>query len=385
MADPKGDDPFPPGHVVKATEDNPFPPGHVVKETNAKPAREKNKLMTPVVAENRRQSMQRISVLAVEALQREELHERQLEEASHAESSVADDASPPDSPKSEKRSGSILGVTPTTLPMEVLMALEEKILLEQQSNRFETSTERKTLIIFDWDDTLFPSTWLRSEWKPLCRLWFKTPLKQDDNKRRKLMRKVGILASRVLEKAKTLGEVVMITNAQRPWLTRSADLFMEDIVPSLTKPPVPVYYAMETMKELEYDEDEADIPMDEAWEMHYTEGKRRCMSQQVEEKFAERMTNRNIISIGDGVFEQKALAEVRTIEENRRRRNGIKVNLTIKTLRLLDCPSLDELCEELTIILNWLPKIVEYGESFDMSFESQDVQEIHDKLFGNTK
>ena len=45
------------------------------------------------------------------------------------------------------------------------------------------------------------------------------------------MRKVGILASRVLEKAKTLGEVVMITNAQRPWLTRSADLFMEDIVP----------------------------------------------------------------------------------------------------------------------------------------------------------
>ena len=52
---------------------------------------------------------------------------------------------------------------------QVLMALEEKILLEQQSNRFETSTERKTLIIFDWDDTLFPSTWLRSEWKPLCR------------------------------------------------------------------------------------------------------------------------------------------------------------------------------------------------------------------------
>ena len=50
---------------------------------------------------------------------------------------------------------------------------------------------------------------------------------------------------------------------------------------ALTSPAVPVYYAMETMKELEYDEDDNDIPLDEAWEMHYTEGKRRCMSIQV--------------------------------------------------------------------------------------------------------
>jgi hypothetical protein len=358
-----------------------------VKESNAKPAREKTLLDTPVASANRRSSMQRISVLALEASEREELAEKA------ADPSVADEASSaPDSPKSEaavpaapQARPSILGIQPTTLPMEVLAALEEKILTEQASKAFETSKERKTLIVFDWDDTLFPSTWLRSEWKPLCKLWFKTPLKQDDVKRRKLMKKVGALAYKVLEKAKTLGEVVMITNAQRPWLTRSADLFMSDVVPALQNPPVPVFYAMETMKELEYDEDEADFPLDEAWEMHYTEGKRRTMSQQVEATFAERVTNRNIISIGDGVYEQKALAEVRTIEENRRRRNGIKVNLTIKTLRLLDCPSLDELCEELTIILNWLPKIVEYGESFDLSFESQDVQEIHDKLFGTSK
>ena len=61
---------------------------------------------------------------------------------------------------------------------------------------------------------------------------------------------------------------------------------MSEIVPSLTSPSqIPVYYAMETMKELEYDEDEADHPLDEAWEMHYTEGKRRCMSIQVRGSF----------------------------------------------------------------------------------------------------
>ena len=145
---------------------------------------------------------------------------------------------------------------------------------------------------------------------------------------------------------------------------------------------MPVHYAMETIGDLVYDEADAeDIPLDEAWEMHYTEAKRRVMSKQVEEHFAERVTERNIISIGDGVYEQHALAEIRTIEANRRRRAGMKVHLAIKSLRLMTAPSLDDLCDQLAILLAWLPRVVDYGGSFDASFEeSGQIEELFAKL-----
>merc|ERR1712196_395218 len=98
--------------------------------------------------------------------------------------------------------------------------------------------------------------------------------------------------------------------------------------------PLDVFYALETMPELEYDEGDTDDVMDEKAMHHYTEGKRRVMSTQVEKYFTDAHLSRNIISLGDGEYERDALMEIRTIEQNRRRRGG-KVNLMLKTIKML--------------------------------------------------
>ena len=82
--------------------------------------------------------------------------------------------------------------------------------------------------------------------------------------------------------------------------------------------------------------------MDEKAFYHYTEGKRRVMSQQVEKCFTDAHLSRNIISLGDGDFEREALREIRTIEQNRRRRSGEKVKIMLKTIKMLDDPTVDD-------------------------------------------
>jgi hypothetical protein len=231
--------------------------------------------------------------------------------------------------------------------------------------------EKRTLIIFDWDDTLFPTTALRDHWKPKCKTWFKTALPWRD-KMTPQMRKLGQISSKVVKLAMALGAVVLCTNAQRPWLTHSANLFLSEMKPILTRKdkPLEVFYALETMPELAYDEGDSDEVMDEKAFYHYTEGKRRVMSQQVEKCFTDAHLSRNIISLGDGDFEREALREIRTIEQNRRRRSGEKVKIMLKTIKMLDDPTVDDLLNELQILHTWLPKVVNYEDNLDISMES---------------
>jgi hypothetical protein len=94
------------------------------------------------------------------------------------------------------------------------------------------------------------------------------------------------------------------------------------------------------------------------------------MSQQVEKCFTDAHLSRNIISLGDGDFEREALREIRTIEQNRRRRSGEKVKIMLKTIKMLDDPTVDDLLNELQILHTWLPKVVNYEDNLDISMES---------------
>merc|ERR1712146_361345 len=132
------------------------------------------------------------------------------------------------------------------------------------------------------------------------------------------------------------------------------------------------------MPELAYDEGDTDDVMDEKAMYHYTEGKRRVMSKQVGKRFTDAHSSWNIISLGDGDYERDALMEIRTIEQNRRRRGG-KVNIMIKTIKMLDEPTIEELQAQLQILHSWLPKVVKYQDNLDISMESDDEIRKFDK------
>lgn len=80
----------------------------------------------------------------------------------------------------------------------------------------------QTIIIFDWDDTLIPTTFLLPYqnliYQPLSR-----PLPQTIARR---MAEIDQFASKLLEISKQNGQVLIITNAAEGWVELSAQRFM---------------------------------------------------------------------------------------------------------------------------------------------------------------
>eukprot|EP00928_Gymnodinium_smaydae_P027244 TRINITY_DN21125_c0_g1_i1.p1 TRINITY_DN21125_c0_g1~~TRINITY_DN21125_c0_g1_i1.p1 ORF type:complete len:397 (+),score=79.87 TRINITY_DN21125_c0_g1_i1:48-1193(+) len=82
----------------------------------------------------------------------------------------------------------------------------------------------KTLIVFDWDDTLLCTSFVTS-----MRWWCPEGA---------LLAQIAAAGRHVLELAKTLGEVVIITNADPGWVEQSALDFLPSILPVLANVPV---------------------------------------------------------------------------------------------------------------------------------------------------
>merc|ERR1719352_443896 len=102
----------------------------------------------------------------------------------------------------------------------------------------------ETLIIFDWDDTLFPTSWLMD----------KKGFREDaDNKLgllslspsdRDLLEAVAERARRSLQMANSIGHVVIVTNAEQGWVELSCAKFMPSLQETLAD--VPIFSARST-------------------------------------------------------------------------------------------------------------------------------------------
>eukprot|EP00397_Hematodinium_sp_SG-2012_P008714 GEMP01008782.1.p1 GENE.GEMP01008782.1~~GEMP01008782.1.p1 ORF type:complete len:329 (+),score=71.94 GEMP01008782.1:109-1095(+) len=98
----------------------------------------------------------------------------------------------------------------------------------------------QTIIVFDWDDTLCPSSWIRANRPSLS--YFRPPPNED--RFIKPLEELQNLVVQLLEVAMTLGKVIIITNAQNPWISTSATNFMPKLNSVLCR--VPQIYAQST-------------------------------------------------------------------------------------------------------------------------------------------
>lgn len=110
------------------------------------------------------------------------------------------------------------------------------------AKKYETSPSQanfrepdQTLLIYDWDDTLFPSCWVQD----MNLSFFKPPPNIDSVK--VPLQKLEKLVAALLTTSLQLGEVVIVTNAQDPWVETSCRNFMPGLAPLLQK--IPVRYA----------------------------------------------------------------------------------------------------------------------------------------------
>ncbi|CAJ1343398.1 unnamed protein product [Effrenium voratum] len=95
----------------------------------------------------------------------------------------------------------------------------------------------QTIIIFDWDDTLCPSSWIRANKKVLS---FFKPAPATE-KYQKPLRELQASVEVLLKMAMKLGTVVIVTNAMDPWVETSCRNFLPSLLPLVSS--LPVIYA----------------------------------------------------------------------------------------------------------------------------------------------
>ncbi|TNV82514.1 hypothetical protein FGO68_gene3070 [Halteria grandinella] len=93
------------------------------------------------------------------------------------------------------------------------------------------SCSGKTLIIWDWDDTLLPSSYLA--YKGLD-LWSKLLI---DAKTQELLRELEEVVIKVLRLSISLGETHIVTNAAKHWVQKSSQVFLPRVYKEFFEKP----------------------------------------------------------------------------------------------------------------------------------------------------
>lgn len=206
------------------------------------------------------------------------------------------------------------------------------------SNAEEMFGVDATLIVFDWDDTLLPSTWLRAQGLEL----------RDDRilsaKQEEKLQSLARHAEQTLRAARCLGEVVLITNAEQGWVELSCAQFLPSLLPALQGLRVISARSI-------YEPQGVSLPS--SW-------KRLAFETEVS-SFCRRSTGglRNVVSIGDSSDERQAL--IGATEDFS--------ECSVKCIKFAERPEINQLLQQHEVIGDCLQHIVQYDGNLDMCIE----------------
>eukprot|EP00929_Paragymnodinium_shiwhaense_P101492 TRINITY_DN6463_c0_g1_i2.p1 TRINITY_DN6463_c0_g1~~TRINITY_DN6463_c0_g1_i2.p1 ORF type:complete len:340 (-),score=99.33 TRINITY_DN6463_c0_g1_i2:337-1356(-) len=216
----------------------------------------------------------------------------------------------------------------------------------------------QTIIIFDWDDTLCPSTFMKRR-SQATRGPLSKSLKQSIPEN--ISKELDKLTDQViplLRAAQAMGKVVLVTNARRPWVNTSCGKYIPKIQEALKG--IDVVYAMEFVC------DSAPLTTSTL-----TESKARAMKAAVGEFYSKYAGQswKNLISVGDALYEHEAIRQVA------RNRPGGKYpkKCRTKTVKLIEAPTIPGMVMQLSLLENWLAKIVLKDDDVDIDFAGSEA------------
>jgi len=220
-------------------------------------------------------------------------------------------------------------------------------------SQLEYATASQTIIIFDWDDTLCPSTCMRpqAQFDRLGNLRCKLGAETTNE--------LKLLSERVvplLRAAQQLGKVVMVTNAKSPWVDISCQSFLPALQGLLKD--IPIIYALELIKAQGCETFEGSL---------LQESKARAMREAVSSFYSRYpgQSWKNIVSIGDAYFEHQAIRQV--VGEKKQEKP-----CRTKTIKLLESPTIAGMVVQLSILLSWLPQIIKADADVDIDLSADE-------------
>jgi len=254
----------------------------------------------------------------------------------------------------------------------------------------------QTIILFDWDDTLCPSNWIREN-RPALSFFKPAPA---DEKYQRPLRDLQKIVEATLKLAMKLGKVIIVTNAMEPWVDTSCRNFMPTLYPLVSQ--LPVIYARSIFESQGLDQvrrapaqgSMGGLSRTPALPgMYMANGQNKLgscngrLSMQADEMAPQRWKElvfnqeitgfysrydhqswKNVISIGDSIFERDAVRRVvlnRPCQQKKCR---------TKTAKLLDEPEVDELIAQVRVIHDALGLMVHYDGNLDIEIDEEDLK-----------
>jgi hypothetical protein len=204
---------------------------------------------------------------------------------------------------------------------------------------------RRTLFIFDWDDTLLPLAWLESQ--PGMKLG-KPPKVRSGKMWEQLADHARVVES-TLAAARALGEVAIVTLSQRPWVDSSAQNFMPSALHQVQQTRV-LYGREFAHAKLSVDED------------YWISLKHSAMHNALETMSGSSDTPwMNLVSIGDSIIEKRAAM---SLGSTCRKSGSVKWT---KTIKFKDRPWLNELTAQLRTLQGLLADVVAREGDYHLS------------------
>lgn len=206
---------------------------------------------------------------------------------------------------------------------------------QQQPPQSTIPSDAKTVIIFDWDDTLLASSFLSAKGYRLDNAMTRCP---EVDEQLKLLEKSVVS---VITQALQHGEVHVITNAETGWVQLSAKKFIPGVLPILEQ--VKIVSARST-----YEKQHPEAPL--KW-------KECAFQDNLAQHFSEYDPSvKNIISFGDSHVEREAVRNVSKCFSNAK----------TKSVKFAERPSMEQLRRQIDLITNCFQYIYSYDGDLDL-------------------
>lgn len=228
------------------------------------------------------------------------------------------------------------------------------------------STQEETLIMFDWDDTLCPTTYLKQ---------FRLRTEADPAALAAHVKAV----QQLLQVAASLGRVSIVSMASPGWIDHTLECYMPQVDVTLKSLDISMSFAQAGAATKRKREACADAREPS----HFL--KRRTMTKLIREFYASRVCGRprlgkhtakgrswkNILSIGDSDAERCALQDI-AMSHTQRDRRGKWKEFRCKTVKLKAFPTLAELTQQVETLTRALPALVHHDGDVDYDVERGD-------------
>lgn len=199
------------------------------------------------------------------------------------------------------------------------------------------SIKNKTLIILDWDDTLFPTSWITKK---------NIDLTNDDTYNKYIVSfgKLDLLLYKLLNNFLKCGNVTIVTNAALKWVSISSNILPN--TQKLIKNNIRVISARDQYQEKLPDKSSS-------W-------KRLVFEKLVAESHPNNSNLKNIISVGDAEYEFNALVNLSRYQSKNER--------ALKSIRFIPKSGFDSLIEQLETLNDSVNNICYHNKHLDLKF-----------------